>query len=71
MELFAEIAVRPDRALIVVTHDSRIFDFADVITHMEDGKAVGQERKEGNGKALVGAMVASTITRQPWMERTL
>jgi putative ABC transport system ATP-binding protein len=71
MELFAEIAVRPDRALIVVTHDSRIFDFADVITHMEDGRAVRQERKEGNDKALVGAMVASTITHQPWMERTL
>ena len=50
MELFAEIAVRPDRALIVVTHDSRIFDFADVITHMEDGRAVGEERKRTDGR---------------------
>src|SRR5579872_2446027 len=58
MELFAEIAVRPDRALIVVTHDSRIFDFADVITHMEDGRAVSEERKEPNNKTLVGAMMA-------------
>ena len=71
MELFADIAVRPDRALIVVTHDSRIFDFADVITHMEDGRAVGKERKEGNGKALVGAMLDSTTTHLPWIERTL
>jgi putative ABC transport system ATP-binding protein len=71
MELFAEIAVRPDRALIVVTHDSRIFDFADVITHMEDGRAVSEERKEPNNKTLVGAMMASTTTHQPWMERTL
>jgi putative ABC transport system ATP-binding protein len=71
MELFAEIAVRPDRALIVVTHDSRIFDFADVITHMEDGRAVSEERKAPNNKTLVGAMVASTTTHQPWMERTL
>jgi putative ABC transport system ATP-binding protein len=71
MELFAEIAVRPDRALIVVTHDSRIFDFADVITHMEDGKAVGEERKDGNDKVLVGAMVTSPTTHQSWIERTI
>jgi putative ABC transport system ATP-binding protein len=38
MELLTEVAVRADRALIVVTHDSRIFDFADVIAHMEDGR---------------------------------
>jgi putative ABC transport system ATP-binding protein len=41
MELFSDVAVRPDRAVIVVTHDSRIFEFADTITHMEDGRAVG------------------------------
>jgi putative ABC transport system ATP-binding protein len=40
MELFSEVAVRPDRAVIVVTHDSRIFEFADTITQMEDGRAV-------------------------------
>jgi putative ABC transport system ATP-binding protein len=71
MELFAEIAVRPERALIVVTHDSRIFDFADVITQMEDGRAVSEERKEPNNKMLVGAMMVNTTTHQPWMERTL
>jgi len=53
MELFAEVAVRPDRALIVVTHDSRIFDFADVVTHMEDGRAIGEERKNGNGRSAL------------------
>ena len=52
MELFAEVAVRSDRALIVVTHDSRIFEFADTITHMEDGRAVGVERGKGIGHAL-------------------
>jgi putative ABC transport system ATP-binding protein len=71
MELFAEIAVRPDRALIVVTHDSRIFDFADVITHMEDGRAVGEECNDGNDKVLVGAMATSPTTHQPWIERTI
>jgi putative ABC transport system ATP-binding protein len=71
MELFAEVAVRPDRALIVVTHDSRIFDFADAITHMEDGKAVGEERRNGNGKALFGVMTPSNATSQTWLERTV
>ncbi|QVL57312.1 MAG: ABC transporter ATP-binding protein [Simkaniaceae bacterium] len=32
-----EIVDKENRALIVVTHDSRIFDFADRIIHMEDG----------------------------------
>jgi putative ABC transport system ATP-binding protein len=38
MELLSEVAVRPDRAVVVVTHDSRVFDFADTIAHMNDGK---------------------------------
>jgi putative ABC transport system ATP-binding protein len=40
MELLAAIAIRPDRAVIVVTHDNRIFSFADTIAHMEDGRIV-------------------------------
>jgi putative ABC transport system ATP-binding protein len=71
MELFANIAIRPDRALIVVTHDSRIFDFADVITHMEDGRAVGEERKKANGKALFGPIVAQNTAHETWAERTV
>jgi putative ABC transport system ATP-binding protein len=38
MELLKELAVSEDRACIVVTHDHRVFDFADVINEMEDGK---------------------------------
>jgi putative ABC transport system ATP-binding protein len=40
MELLRDIAVRPDRAVIVVTHDSRVFEFADRIAHMDDGRIV-------------------------------
>ncbi len=40
MELLRDVARTPDRALIVVTHDNRIFDFADRIAHMEDGRIV-------------------------------
>jgi putative ABC transport system ATP-binding protein len=38
MELLSEVAVRPDRAVIVVTHDARVFEFADTIAHMDDGR---------------------------------
>ena len=37
MDLLRRIAVRPDRAVLVVTHDNRIFPFADRIAHMNDG----------------------------------
>src|SRR5262249_54108763 len=53
MEMFSEVAVRPDRAVIVVTHDSRIFEFADTITHMEDGRVVSVDEGNGIGHSLV------------------
>jgi putative ABC transport system ATP-binding protein len=33
-----EVAVHPGRAVIVVTHDSRVFDFGERIVHMDDGR---------------------------------
>lgn len=53
MELLAEIAVRPDRAVIVVTHDNRVLDFADTIAHMEDGRITHVEPGAGMARALV------------------
>jgi putative ABC transport system ATP-binding protein len=38
MELVRQVAVQPDRAVIVVTHDSRVYAFADRIAAMEDGR---------------------------------
>ena len=38
MELVRSVAVKADRAVIVVTHDSRVFDFGDKIVHMNDGR---------------------------------
>ena len=37
MELLAGSAVHPDRAVVVVTHDNRVYKFADRIAHMNDG----------------------------------
>jgi len=49
MELLAAEAVRPDRAVIVVTHDNRIFGFADTISRMDDGRIVSVESALRNG----------------------
>jgi putative ABC transport system ATP-binding protein len=40
MEILRGIAKSPDRALIVVTHDTRIFEFADRIARMDDGRII-------------------------------
>ena len=37
MELLRRVALQPDRAVIVVTHDNRVFNFGDTIIHMDDG----------------------------------
>jgi putative ABC transport system ATP-binding protein len=44
MKLIAANAVHPERAALVVTHDARVFHYADVIAHMDDGKIVRTER---------------------------
>jgi putative ABC transport system ATP-binding protein len=38
MELIRRVAVQPDRAVLVVTHDNRVFDFGDRIVSMSDGR---------------------------------
>jgi putative ABC transport system ATP-binding protein len=44
MELLREVAVQADRSLVIVTHDARIFEFADRIARMDDGHIQGIER---------------------------
>jgi putative ABC transport system ATP-binding protein len=43
MGVIREKALSKDRAVIVVTHDSRIFNFADRIARMEDGRIISIE----------------------------
>ena len=45
MELLREAAVKPDRAVVVVTHDNRVFHFGERIAHMDDGRIVEVEDK--------------------------
>jgi putative ABC transport system ATP-binding protein len=40
LELFRQVARSADRAVIIVTHDNRIFSYADRIARMDDGEIV-------------------------------
>jgi putative ABC transport system ATP-binding protein len=46
MDLLAGNAVHPDRAVIVVTHDTRVFHYAQSIAHMDDGSIGKVTRQE-------------------------
>ena len=49
MDLLREVALAADRAVIIVTHDNRIFDLADRILAMEDGRITN----DGRDKAIL------------------
>ena len=40
MELLRDVALKDDRSLVIVTHDARIFEFADRIARMDDGRVL-------------------------------
>ena len=40
MNLLREVALGEGRSLVIVTHDARIFGFADRIAQMDDGRIV-------------------------------
>lgn len=48
LELLRAIAIEGDRAVIIVTHDSRIFEFADTLARMDDGRIVSLERQQAS-----------------------
>jgi len=55
MGMLREVALRAGRALVVVTHDSRIFSFADRIATMDDGRIVS---------LAAGAAAAAPVTTE-------
>ncbi|OGR06205.1 MAG: ABC transporter ATP-binding protein [Deltaproteobacteria bacterium RIFOXYD12_FULL_50_9] len=48
MELLRGVALQEERALVVVTHDARIFNFADRIARMDDGRIKSFEQNGVN-----------------------
>lgn len=51
MELLREVGRSPDRSVIIVTHDSRIFHFGDRMAHLTDGRIVSIEPIAREGTA--------------------
>jgi len=47
MELLKQVAVQPGRAVIVVTHDDRVFGYGDRIISMADGRVVSVSEEVG------------------------
>ena len=50
LDLFRQVARSPDRAVIIVTHDNRIFSYADRIARMDDGEIVEVKQQDQNEK---------------------
>ena len=48
MQLLKRVAVQPDRAVIIVTHDSRVYRYGERIVHMSDGMIERVEENVGN-----------------------
>jgi len=51
LELLKAVAVDHSRALVIVTHDARIFGFADRIAQMDDGKIVRVKQSQPSNDA--------------------
>jgi putative ABC transport system ATP-binding protein len=61
MELVREQGCRPDRLVVVVTHDERIFHFADRIVHMDDGLVT----RVADARSEVAALRAAVAAERP------
>ncbi|MGJ5818317.1 ABC transporter ATP-binding protein [Paludibaculum fermentans] len=46
MEILTSLARERDRAVVVVTHDSRVLHYADRIVHIADGRIAGSEEED-------------------------
>ncbi|MCE7974961.1 MAG: ABC transporter ATP-binding protein [Leptolyngbya sp. PLA1] len=55
MELLVGVAKQGDLSLVVVTHDARIFEFADRIAEMDDGRIVRLSRGQSHTHAEAAA----------------
>ena len=62
MELLKTIAVEGDRAVVIVTHDSRVFGFGDRIAQMDDGRIVDVRRQVEFGKTSGSELPQPTVT---------
>lgn len=59
MELMREVAIAAGRALVIVTHDARIFGYADRIAHMDDGHV--EKIEDGTAYEAAGALTEAEV----------
>jgi len=59
MELLKEVAAGNELSLVVVTHDARIFEFADRIAEMDDGRIVKMSGGNGHKQGSHGVSAAA------------
>jgi len=58
MEMMSELAHERERAVVIVTHDSRVLDFADRIVKIEDGAIAGAAKSP---TSVPAGMLAHTL----------
>lgn len=58
IQLLCELAHARNRAVVVVTHDSRVMEYADRVVHIEDGRIVQPSRNRGTHTVAAGAVAA-------------
>jgi putative ABC transport system ATP-binding protein len=61
MELLREMAVGDKRTLVIVTHDYRIFEFADRVARMDDGQIVSVEPGGRANRSLPPIAASKTL----------
>jgi putative ABC transport system ATP-binding protein len=61
MEVLRSVAVEGERAVIIVTHDSRVFEFGDRIARMEDGHIIGIDTQDGTGRSMIATSGVATV----------
>lgn len=63
MDLLQELAREKNRAVVVVTHDNRIFDYADRIVEIEDGR-IREEEQRRRGEETAAYRIPQKIFEQ-------
>lgn len=60
MQLLNRVAVQPDRAVIIVTHDNRVFHYGNCIVHMSDGRVTKVDRPTVEEREAAGKKAAES-----------
>lgn len=64
MDLLQELAHEKNRAVVVVTHDNRIFDYADRIVEIEDGRIKEEDKSREENEEKIHFPVLPKLIEQ-------